>query len=564
MINNRKAKMVKRITTLLQTQIKGLHQAAYILGAFAILSQLFALIRDRLLAATFGAGAELDMYYAAFRLPDILFVLLAAFFSVSILVPRVVDKQDDPKELNRYFNSIFSFVCLLSGVLFIFIWFLTPFFLKIIVPNIFVTNSFELVMMTRILLFQPILLSFSGFFGSFAQAQKKFLLYATSPVMYNLGIILGIVVLYPVYGIYGLAFGVVLGALLHLSILLPFTSHFYFPRFSKIYIGDIKNIITHSIPRTFAMLSNQILLVCVTFFAGLLATGSIAIFNLAYNLQSVPLAIIGVSYSLAAFPSLALFFKEKKYDEFYELLSRAMRHVFFWSLPVVACFIVLRAQIVRVILGSGNFEWNETILVAAALALFTLSLVAQSASQVLIRAFYAMGKTIYPFFATTVSFVLTLLCMSVLFIPNLISSDLVLYFETLFKVDIVDSSLILLLPIAFTLGQWVLFIMLILGLGNFRKIFSKQFFLSITQSFAGAGVIAFMSYISLQLLSGIFDLNTFLGIAMQGGLSGIVGLVSGFVFLVIIGNKEVSTVLHISIKKMKQQMIVQPEVQEEL
>lgn len=556
--------MVKKITALFQTQIKGLHQAAYLLGAFAILSQLFALIRDRLLAATFGAGAQLDMYYAAFRLPDILFVLLAAFFSISILVPRIVDKQDNPKELNRYFNSIFSFVCLLSGVLFIFIWFLTPFFLKIIVPNIFMTNSDELIMMTRILLLQPILLSFSGFFGSFAQAQKKFLLYATSPVIYNLGIILGIVILYPVYGIYGLALGVVLGALLHLSILLPFTSQFYFPTFSKIYFSDIKNIISHSIPRTFAMMSNQILLVCVTFFAGLLATGSISIFNLAYNLQSVPLAIIGVSYSLAAFPSLSLFFKEKKYDEFYELLSRAMRHVFFWSLPVVACFIVLRAQIVRVILGSGNFDWNETILVAAALALFTLSLVAQSASQVLIRAFYAMGKTIYPFFATSISFVITLLCMSLLFIPNLISSDIVLYFETLFRVDVVDSSLILLLPIAFTIGQWILFLMLIIGLGNFKKIFSKKFFLSIVQSFAGASVIAFMSYISLQFLSGVFNLNTFMGIALQGGISGVVGLFSGFAFLVIIGNKEVSTVLHMSLKKIKKQVVLQPEIQEEL
>jgi len=556
--------MVKKITTLLQTQIKGLHQAAYILGAFAILSQVFALVRDRLLAATFGAGAELDMYYAAFRLPDILFVLLAAFFSVSILVPLVVDKQDNIKELRRYFNSIFTFVFLLSIVLFVALWFATPYFLKIIVPDIYAVNAKEIIDITRILLFQPIILALSGFFGSFAQAQKKFLVYAMSPVMYNLGIILGIIILYPAYGIVGLALGVVLGAILHLGILVPFTARFYIPRFSKIYFSDIKKMIAHSIPRTFAMLSNQILLVCITFFAGLLAAGSISIFNLAYNLQSVPLAIIGVSYSLAAFPSLALFFKEKRTDEFYELLSRAMRHVFFWSLPVVACFIVLRAQIVRVILGSGNFDWNETILVAAALALFTLSLVAQSASQVLIRAFYAMGKTMYPFICTCVSFVLTLACMSMLFIPNLVSSDAVLYFETLFKVDVVVSSFVLLLPIAFTIGQWVLFIMLLLGIGQLRKIFSKQFFLSITQSFAGAGVIALVSYISLQLLSGIFDLNTFIGITLQGGISGAVGVLCGLGFLIMIGNNEVSTVLHMSIKKMKQQPIVQPEVKEEL
>lgn len=556
--------MVERIKTLLQIQIKGLHQAAYILGIFAILSQLFALVRDRLLASTFGAGVELDMYYAAFRLPDILFVLLAAFFSISILVPRVIEKQENKIELKKYFDSIFTFVFLISIILFVSLWIATPYFLKILVPDIFSTYQMELVNITRILLLQPILLSLSGFFASFAQAQKKFLLYSMSPIMYNLGIILGIVVLYPMYGLYGLALGVVAGALMHVGILVPFIKNFYFPSFSKINIREIGNLVKHSIPRTFAMMSNQVLLVFVTFFAGILATGSIAIFNLAYNLQSVPLAIIGVSYSLAAFPSLALFFQQKKYDEFYELLSRAIRHVFFWSLPVVACFIVLRAQIVRVILGSGNFDWNETILVAAALALFTISLVAQSASQVLIRAFYAMGKTMYPFVATIASFIFSVAFMSLLFIDNLASSELVIYLETLFKVNVVASSLVLILPIAFTIGQWVLFFVLILGIGNAQRIFTKQFFVSISQSFIGAGVIALVSYVSLQFLSGVFDLNTFIGIALQGFISGIAGLASGFVFLVLIGNKEVAIVLKTSIRKIKGQPLPHPEVKEEL
>lgn len=553
--------MVDKIKTVLQNQIKGLHQAAYVLGIFAIVSQVFALIRDRLLAGTFGAGVELDMYYAAFRLPDILFVLFAAFVSISILVPKIIEKEDDTNELHRYFNSIFSFIFIIFILTAICAWFIAPSFLKLIVPNLY---SNELVLMTRILLLQPILLSLSGFFGSFAQAQKRFVLYSLSPIVYNFGIILGIVVLQPIYGIYGLVLGVVFGALFHVGILIPFTGQFYAPKFSKIYFEDIKKLIMHSIPRTFAMMSNQVLLVCITFFAGLLATGSIAIFNLAYNLQSVPLSIIGVSYSLAAFPSLALFFKEGRADEFYELLSRAMRHVFFWSLPVVACFIVLRAQIVRVILGSGNFDWNETILVAAALAIFTFSLVAQSASQVLIRAYYAMGKTLYPFFATVTSFAFTIICMSVLFIPNLISTDAVNYFETLFKVDIVDSSLVLLLPLAFSVGQWILFGGLILGFGQIKKIFSKQFMISIGQSFFGALIIGLVSYLGLQFLSGVFDLNTFVGIAAQGAISGIAGLIAGFMFLLLIGNKEISTVLTIGWKKLKTQPAAVPEIKEEL
>lgn len=553
-----------KLRNILQSQIKGLHQAAYLLGLFAILSQVFALLRDRLLASTFGASTQLDMYYAAFRLPDILFVLLITFFSVSVLVPLIVERIGNKKELERYFNSVFSFVFVLSLFVFVFAWYFAPYFLKLIVPDIYSEYGTTLVLMTRIMLLQPLLLSLSGFFGSFAQAQRKFLLYALSPVMYNLGIIIGVAILYPVYGMLGLSLGVVLGACMHLGILVPFILKTYTPRFSKIYFKDIKKIITHSIPRTFSLMTNQIMLVCVTFFAGLLAAGSIAVFNLAYNLQSVPLAIIGVSYSLAAFPSLALFFKEKKIDEFYEMLSRAIRHVFFWSVPVVVLFIVLRAQIVRVILGSGNFEWNETILVAGALALFTVSLIAQSASQVLIRAFYAMEKTVYPFFCSIISFGITILLMSTVFIPNIESSSFILYLESFLRIERAIPSLILILPLAFTVGQWTQFILLILGVGRIKQIFSRVFFVSISQSAIGALVIGLVSYMSLQFLSGIFDLNTFIGITAQGVLSGIAGVIFGALFLLLIGNHEIKTVLHTSFKKIKKQPIIQPEVQQEL
>jgi len=299
----------------------------------------------------------------------------------------------------------------------------------------------------------------------------------------------------------------------------------------------------------------------MTFFAGMLATGSISIFNLAYSLQSVPMAIIGVSYSIAAFPTLTAFFQQNKTQEFYELLSRAVRHVVFWSLPVVACFIVLRAQIVRVILGSGNFDWNETILVAAALAIFTLSLVAQSVSQVLIRAFYAMGKTRYPFICSISSVLITLSLLLVLFVPNLLSSNIVLYIETILKVDIVASSLILILPIGFTVGQWIQCILLLIGIGGLRKIFSRQFMISASQSLISAGIIALCSYIVLDFMSGVVDINTFFGIASQGFVAGITGLIAGGVFLIFVGNKEIMIVLHTSLKRIRKQPIMPPEVQ---
>ena len=115
-------------------------------------------------------------------------------------------------------------------------------------------------------------------------------------------------------------------------------------------------------------------------------------------MQSVPLAIVGASYSLAAFPTLAGLWTKGDTRTFVSTLSTAMRHIFFWSVPALVLFVVLRAQIVRTVLGSGAFDWSDTRLTAASLALFAVSVVAQSAILLLTRAYYAAGKTRAPLF----------------------------------------------------------------------------------------------------------------------------------------------------------------------
>src|SRR5690606_25115168 len=131
--------------------------------------------------------------------------------------------------------------------------------------------------------------------------------------------------------------------------------------------------------------------------ASTLTVGAISVFNLSYNLQSVPLSLIGVSYSVAAFPTLVEYFNGRNLREFMHHVMIPIRQIIFWSTPVITLFIVLRAQIVRVILGTGNFDWSDTRLTAAALALFIISVVAQSIVLLLIRAYYAAGRTWKPF-----------------------------------------------------------------------------------------------------------------------------------------------------------------------
>ena len=187
--------MVKKILNLFGKEISGLHEAAYLLGFFTILSQLLALVRDRLLAHHFGAGSLLDLYYASFRIPDFIFVTIASVVSISVLVPFLIDKIEKDQAEARYFiNNIFSFffffVILATGIVFIFV----PQLLKAIYPGFAGAQSHELVTMTRILLLSPILLGFSNFLASITQVHKQFLVYAISPLLYNSGVIIGIVV----------------------------------------------------------------------------------------------------------------------------------------------------------------------------------------------------------------------------------------------------------------------------------------------------------------------------------------------------------------------------------
>lgn len=216
--------MVKRFLNLLNSEISGLHQAAYLLGFFAICSQILALFRDRILAASFGAGDTLDLYYSAFRIPDILFVTVASIVSVSVLIPFLMERFEKGQvEAKEFIDTVFSFFFLFMLVVATLAFFTAPYFMAKLFPNFANTDSFgELVTLTRILLLSPAFLGFSNLLASVTQMNRRFFIYAVSPVVYNIGIILGILFLYPSFGLAGLGWGVALGAFFHFAIQIPF------------------------------------------------------------------------------------------------------------------------------------------------------------------------------------------------------------------------------------------------------------------------------------------------------------------------------------------------------
>lgn len=559
--------MVKRILGLLGKEIKGLHEAAYVLALFAFLSQLLGLVRDRLLASSFGAGELLDVYYAAFRIPDFIFTIMIALVSSSVLVPFLVRIFETESEKQQSFsNSIFTGLISLAALLSIAVFIFAAPLLSLLFPEIMHgEHATTLVLMTRIMLLQPILLALSSFFASYVQVFQRFFMYALSPLFYNLGIIVGIVYLYPRIGLSGLAWGVVLGAGLHmLSQAIPVHRRGIVPRFTFSpdwrTIGEVFQL---SLPRTIAVAGGQIASIVLVSLAGIMTAGSISIFTLAFNLQSVPMAIIGVSYSMAAFPTLAKLFAKGETEAFLGHIVRAARHIIFWSVPVTVLFIVLRAQIVRTILGSGSFGWSETRLVAAALALFSVSVVAQSIILLFARGYYAIGETARPLWYALISVFVTILAAFGLFELYQTSPYFVAVLEELLRVSRETGTMVLVLPLAFSIGQILYALLLWVSFDRRFKCFSDTLWKSIFHSTAASIIMGMVAYGMLQVLDDVLDLNTLVGIFSQGALAGLTGIVAGILILILLDNEEIRTVgrtLHTKFWKKAQLVAVEEEL----
>src|SRR3989338_2876160 len=444
--------MVKKVFHMLNREISGLHEAAYLLGAFAILSQVLALFRDRLFAATFGASRVLDLYYAAFRIPDLIFVSIASMVSVSVLVPFFINKLKEgegsgKRFIDNGFSVFFLSIILVSLAVFVFIPVIVPYVLPGFDSEPLRTH---LITLSRIMLLSPIFLGISNFFASITQIYNRFFIYALSPLLYNIGIIIGVLFFYPALGISGLAWGVVLGAALHCWVQVPFIREKkLFPQLRfPIEFKSIKSIVLTSLPRTLTLSSNQIALFFLVAFASVMGAGSIAIFNFSWNLQSVPLSIVGASYASAVFPALSRFIAGGQRSKFFDDVVVSARHIIFWSLPMMALFVVLRAQIVRTILGAGNFSWSDTRLTAACLAIFTLSIVPQSLLLLFVRGYYALGKTWKPLIINVLSSIFLVFLAYYLVFLFKTETTFRYFIERLFKVEDISGSIVLVLPLA--------------------------------------------------------------------------------------------------------------------
>jgi putative peptidoglycan lipid II flippase len=389
--------------------IHSISRAAFIIAVAGVGSRLLGFLRDRILASHFGAGDTLDAYYAAFRIPDLLysFLVLGALSAAFVPIFTELYVQKKEREAWELSDNILHLLVFSLGIISIIAAIFMHSVMGVLVPG-FSPEKKELTeQFTRIMLLSPILLGVSAVFGGVLVSLRRFVLYSIAPIFYNLGIIFGAVFLVKVMGQSGLAWGVVLGALLHVLVqYIDMRACGFQYRFSLSGMwksAAVRKVIVLMIPRSLGMAINQISFLVVTIFASTLMSGSLAVFTLANNIQSVPLGLFGVAFSLAVFPSLSALATKKSEEEFFDLFATTFRRILFFVLPMSVLMIVLRAQIVRVILGSGHFDWHDTIATFGVLGILSVSLFAQSLIPLLARAFFALQNTKTPLYIALVS-----------------------------------------------------------------------------------------------------------------------------------------------------------------
>lgn len=552
-----------KILRVLSREYSSVNQGALLLGAFALLSQILGLFRDRFIAHFIGPSLELDTYYASFLIPDLIFVSIASLASVTVLIPFLLGKMKDghvSEESKQLLNNVFSAFLFVIVLFSLVVFLLMPKLAHLVAPGFDEASTEKVIEMSRIMLLSPIFLGLSNIFGSITQLFRKFFIYSLSPIFYNLGIISGVLLLYPILGISGLAIGVVFGSLMHFSIqLFASMKNQFTPKIVyHIDTAQLKQVLFTSFPRTLGLAFNTLALLFIIAFASFLPDGSISVFKFSLNLQTVPLGIIGLSYAVAAFPTLSKFFSQNQIQEFKESLRNVSRQIIFWSLPVAFLFIVLRAQIVRVILGTGSFSWEDTRLVAASLALFSISIMSQSLIALFARAYYAGGNTKKPLYINLISSVLIVFFAFILL--QLFEYSLIFryFIEHILKVTDIPGTEVLMLPLAYSIGTILNSFLLWMYIK--RDFMQKEFFVARTffESLCASFFVGFVAYASLNIFAPIFDLNTFWGIFSQGFFSGILGIISGILILYILKNRELRDLYQVIHSKFWKAKIILP------
>lgn len=389
--------------------------AAIVAGAFVV-SRILGLLREIVIAAQLGTSATYDAYVAAFRIPDLLFLVVmgGAFGSAFIPVFGGYLSRGDAERAWRLASSVLTYtVVILVIVAQLVFLFAGPLISRVVAPELPPESQQLAINLTRLLLLSPLLLGLGAAGKGMLEAHDAFTLPAIAPILYNLGIIFGAIALLPVFGAYGLAAGVIAGAVGHAAI--QFASllrrGFRFrPTLSR-HTEGLSEVARLMAPRIIGLAAFQVNLIVITNFASRLGEGRISSLNYAYQLLMLPHGVLAMSLSTVIFPLMARQYELGQLGEMKRTLNRALGPLVFLTLPAAIGLFAFRTSIVQTIFQFGSFTAESTELVSEALGYFALGLLSLAVIEAITRTFYAMRDTRTPVITAVLAIAAnTLLC----------------------------------------------------------------------------------------------------------------------------------------------------------
>lgn len=359
------------------------------------------LAREVIIARTFGTSAQLDAYYAAFNLPDLLFTLIAGGALATAFIPVFAEylTRGDQVEVWKLASAVTNLVFLSTTVLAGAAALGAPWLVATAIAPGFTPQQQALTVdLMRLILVSTLIFGISGIQMGILNAYQHFLLPAIAPICYNLGIIGGAVFLAPRLGIYGLAVGVVVGATLHLLVKIPGLIHFglrYFPVLGLSHPGVLQ-VLALLGPRVVALGVVKVNLLVTTNLASRLDEGSISALNFGWLIMQLPETIFATAVATAVFPTLAELAARGQRDPLRETLSGTLRAILFLTIPASIGLIVLGRPLIQIVFEGGRFGRASTEAVYVALQFYALGLVGHSTLEIVARTFYAQKDTRTP------------------------------------------------------------------------------------------------------------------------------------------------------------------------
>lgn len=508
-------------------------------------SRVFGLIRDRLLAAQF-APDDLGIYFAAFRIPNLVFELLVMGALTSSFIPvftkfLTAKREDDAWTMSSTLITVSTAVLVVLSIP-LYIW--ADRLCALLAPGFNESELLQMTIFTRFLLiFQVVPLVIGNYLTGILQSFRLFLVPAIAPVVYNIGTIIGILFLSPMYGLMAPVIGVGIGAFLFVLIQLPLLitiGYRYRPMWAIRHRG-VREVVRLMGPRTVGLAASQIDTTVDLMLASLLGARMVTIFNFSQHLQQLPVGLFGTTIAQAALPTLSISSANEDRQQFGKVIYSSINQILFFVLPISALFIVLRIPVVRLVFGASRFDWEATVLTGMTVSAFSISLFAQSIGQILARGFYALYDSKTPV-AISVVTILINTALSIFFIQGLRLPIWSLGFST---------------SLASITNAAVLLYLLDKRLGHFSR---RQLILPPIKMALATLVMAVMLYVPLKLLDQlVFDTTRTVGLMFLTGIAGAIGL-SSYLFLSwVLGVGEVQS-LFVFVKKLRRRgaIILEP------